>query len=116
MYDCDHNMRQNKHFYRILKAGGITCSCKYASPPISLMAHVCLCVCVYMCVFLCLCVCAAPSVLRERGRHTECQQPDHCVDRRQDVLLEPGHAVPATGTQHTDIILVLIHMCCFYKC
>lgn len=52
-------------------------------------------------VCLYLFVCVAPSVLRERGRHPERQQPDHCVYGRQDVLLESGHAFPAAGTQHT---------------
>lgn len=48
-----------------------------------------------------MCVCVAPSVLRQRGWHPERQQPDHCVYRRQDVLLESRHALPAAGTQHT---------------
>lgn len=52
-------------------------------------------------ILLCECVhvCVAPSVLRECGRHPERQQLDHCVNRRQDVLLESGHALPASGTQ-----------------
>lgn len=52
------------------------------------------------------CVCLAPSVLRECGRHTERQQPDHRVHRRQDVLLESGHALPASGTQNSYRTLV----------
>lgn len=58
--------------------------------------------CASICVSVCLnvFVCVAPSVLRERGWHPERQQPDHCVYRRQDVLLESGHAFPATGKQH----------------
>lgn len=55
-------------------------------------------------LFLCLCVLSvfvASSILRECGRHPERQQPDHCVYRWQDVLLESGHAFPAAGTQHT---------------
>lgn len=53
-----------------------------------------------LCVFVSLCVCAAPSVLRKRGRHPERQQLDYCVYRRQDVLLESGHALPAAGNTH----------------
>lgn len=55
-----------------------------------------------MCLFPSFYVRAAPCVLRERGRHTERQQPDHCVHRRPDVLLESGHAFPATGTPHPE--------------
>ena len=45
------------------------------------------------------CVFAAPCVLRDGGRDAECAQPDLSVQRRQAVLLEPGHAVTAPG-QH----------------
>lgn len=40
---------------------------------------------------------AAPSLLCERGGHPERQQPDQHLHRWQDVLLEPGHALSATG-------------------
>lgn len=50
------------------------------------------------------CVCPAPSVLRECGRHTERQQPDHRVHRWQDVLLESGHALPASGTHISEAV------------
>lgn len=55
----------------------------------------------HACVSLSVCVRtrAAPSILCERGGHPERQQPDHRVYRRQDVLLESGHALPAAGTE-----------------
>lgn len=39
----------------------------------------------------------APCVLRKCGRHPERQQPDHRVHRWQDVLVEFGYAVTASG-------------------
>lgn len=50
---------------------------------------------------LSVCFCLAPCVLRECGRHPKRQQPDHSVYGRQDVLLESGHALPASGTPAT---------------
>lgn len=41
---------------------------------------------------------AAPRLLRERGGNTERQQPDQHLHRREDVLLEPGHAFSAAGS------------------
>lgn len=40
---------------------------------------------------------SASRLLRQRGRNAKCQQPDQHFHGRQDVFLEPGHAVPAAG-------------------
>ena len=50
---------------------------------------------------------SAPRVLRQRCGHTERSQPDQCVDRRQDVLLESGYALSSTGKTH-DVIRLCV--------
>lgn len=45
----------------------------------------------------------APGLLRECGGHPERQQPHQHLHRRQDVLLESGHAVPAAGRRTAQV-------------
>lgn len=44
---------------------------------------------------------AAPGVLCEHSRHAERPQPDQHLNGRQDLLLEPGYALPAAGEKNS---------------
>lgn len=86
------------------------------SLPLSLVFLVSVC-----CLNCALLLCSASSLLCERGRNPKRKQPDQYFHWWQNVLLEPGHALPATGTLNlsgwrTDMLsyLYITSVICVY--